>query len=213
MAIASVQQFLEITAKHKISLSTQYRLLQFDGCPDYVKREFQEDGGFAYLKSGSIPSRGLGEIDISYQGFKIPYPGQAVYESPQEFTFRMPQDALWRNALEQWSFATYNEVTNNGIGFPCANSIMDVALVNDKGHIVRIYRYYNVWPAKVGSAEYNLADAPSEITFSVSLAFTRWTPVSVTDTGALDDSNTTDEQKAIFDQYRTTIQTAKSACA
>jgi hypothetical protein len=212
MAIATVKQFLDTVKKNKISKSTQFRLLQFDGCPSYVKREFQEDGGYLYLKTGSVPARTITEISVQYQGFKFPIPGQVEYESPQEFTFRTPENFLWRNALEQWSFDTFNEMTGNGIGFPCDNSIMDIGLVNDAGQLIRIYRYFNIWPTKVGSISYNLSEAPTEVEFPVSFAFTRWAVITVTDDGSLDDSNSTDEQKAIFEQYRSAIETAKASC-
>lgn len=210
--VASVKQFLENLPKHKISKSTQFRLLGFYGVPDYVQREFSDDGGVYYLKSSKIPSRELGGIEITYQGFPVDIPGQAKYESPHSFTFRTPEDYVWRNALEQWNIDTYNEMTGNGIGYPCASAYFDVGLVADSGRIIRIYRFYNVWPKKVGDIAYDLADAPKEVEFTVDFSFSRWDLVPVTDSGALDGA-ANDAQKAIYEQYRAVIESAKASCA
>lgn len=212
MAIATVKQFIDNLPKHKISKSTQFRLLGFYGVPEYVQKEFSEDGGIYYLKSSKVPSRSLGGIDISYQGFKLDIPGQVEYESPHPFTFRTPEDFLWRNALEQWNFDMFNEVTGNGIGYPCESAQFDIALVADSGRIIRIYRFYNVWPKKVGEIQYDISDAPKEVEFTVDISFSRWAVVAVTDSGELDESSNTDEQRAIFEQYRNVIESAKATC-
>lgn len=217
MAIANVQSFLDVLQKHKISKSTQYRLLGFGGCPLYVEKEFNEprnggDGGIVYLKTGSIPERTVQAIEINYQGFKTRIPGQAEYASPLEFTFRMPEDYLWRNALEQWSFETYNELTGTGTNYPCQNSIFDVGIVSDTKGIVRMYRFFNVWPEKIGSVEYNVSDNPAEVSFNVSFSFSRWIPITVHDSGQLDHT-VSNEIKQTYEKYRANIEANKSVCA
>lgn len=212
MPIASVKQFIDNFPKHKISKSTQFRLLGFYGVPDYVQKEFSEDGGIYYLKSGKVPKRTLGGIEVMYQGFKLDTPGQVEYESPHSFTFRTPEDFLWRNALEQWNFDIYNEITGNGLGYPCESAYFDIGLVADSGRIIRIYRFFNVWPKTVGEIQYDISDAPKEVEFTVDISFSRWSVVGVTDSGELDDATQSDEQKAIFEQYRNVIESAKATC-
>ncbi len=214
--IATVPSFIDTLAVHGLSKTTQYRLLGFAGVPEYIQREFNEPkngggGGVLYLKSGSVPGREVVPMEIKYQGFQIPLPGQSKYESPITFKFRTPEDFLWRNALEQWNFETYNEMTANGsTTMPCANSILDIGLMGSGKGIVRIYRLYNVWPTKVGEISYDLSGDVAEVEFDVSIAYTRYAPFPVTDPG--DGTVLNDEQRAVFEQYRSVIAANKATC-
>lgn len=212
--LATVQSHIDNTAKHGISRSTQFRLLGFSNVPDYVYKEFNEaplgEGGVLYLKSGVVPGRSLQSIEINYLGHKSYSAGSAEYDpNPMELTFRVPEDYLWRNALEQWSFEIFNEETSNGsYSIPCPNTSLDIALLGRNGKIIRIYRLYSVFPARIGSIQYNLAENPSEVEFSVAFQYTRFKTIEVTDTGSIDASylNRLDaEQKAIYEQYRNNI--------
>lgn len=214
MALAPVQSFLDVTARHGISRSTQFRILGFSNVPDYVQREFNDaptgEGGVVYLKNGSVPGRNLQSIEIPYLGFKTYAPGQAEYtENPLQFTFRTPEDYLWRNALEQWQFEIYNELTSNGAySMPCPNTTLDIGLLNNKKRIARIYRLFSVFPESLGAIQYNLADAPNEVEFTVGFRYTRFKVMPVVDTGSIDESflNRLDaETKAIYEQYRNDI--------
>lgn len=214
MALAPVQSFLDVTARHGISRSTQFRILGFSNVPEYVQREFNDaptgEGGVVYLKSGSVPGRTLQAIEIQYLAFKTYAIGQAEYtENPIQFTFRTPEDFLWRNALEQWSFESYNELTSNGsFSMPCPNTTMDVGLLNSKGRIARIYRLFSIFPETIANIQYNLADAPNEVEFTVGFRYTRFKVMPVVDTGSIDESflNRLDvETKAIYEQYRNNI--------
>lgn len=215
--IASTANALEAFSRHGISTNTQFRILGFHGVPDYVIKEFNEPsqgglGGIFYVKSAKVPGREIQSTDIKYAGFKIPVATVSVYENVWPVTFRTPENYLFRNALEQWSFEEYNEMTSTGsINFPCANAKIDLGLLSKNNGIVRVYTLHNVWLNKLGDISYDMSGDVSEVEFTADFVYSRF---SVTP-GILDNAGLeilTDEQRQVFEQYRSVIEDSRKTC-
>lgn len=215
MALGSITNAYEVWKDHDFSRKFQFRLISMDGCPDYVKTELLDKptglGGWLYWNSASIPGRKITDMPLKYQGFTFHVPGPVEYSGSWKVDFKVPGDFLVRNALERWSFETYNEETSCGnFSIPCPSSTIDIGLIDNKCRIIRQYRLVGVYPSDIGEISYD--QTSTEIaSFPMTWAYQWWRPVEVT--LEENDAGETSTVDNIFGNYHNQISTNTSNCS
>jgi len=180
-------------SQHDFSRSNQLRILSMSNAvPEYVRNEWLYSpaglNGAVYISSATLPGRTLKDLPVTIQGFDFHSPGQVAYDQPNPWalTAKVPSDFLGYNSLVRWQFDIANEATTCGAPrFTCPDATIDVAILGPDCTIQRVVRLIGVWPTSIGAITYN-NESIDAVTFDFAFYYTRWEPVEVTDTGAID---------------------------
>ena len=190
MALGSIKDARQVFQKHDFSRSWQVRILNMHNVPAYMTNQVITQLGSVYAKTLVIPGREITNIEVPYQGFPININGMAKYNpNPWSITFRTAGDYLVRSALEHWSFDTISDETSCGSGMPNINTSFDIAILNSKCDVMRVYTLYGVYPQSVGEISYNIEG--NDVTeFTAAFQYQYWRVTNSNDSGKVDSNAT-----------------------
>lgn len=196
-----IPNFYDAARRHDFSRKFQFRILQI-GDARYTDDLMQ---GIVYMTTAKVPGRSITNKAVPYMGLDFNVPGTAKYDGSADYNvrFRLPQNFLTRNTFEKWNFNIFNDETSTGdYSIPCPNSILEMALINNKGNSIRQYRLIGVYCKSIGELEYDVTDDGSIVEFDATLAYQYWRPVTGDGFDSLSGTEGLDTVTGIYDAYQ-----------
>ena len=130
-------------------------------------------------RAGQIPASTLGTVEVGYFGRKIKIAGDRTF-AEWTVTIVNDEDFLIRNAMEQWSSAINQHVSNTRGGGAASAPITyksqgDIQQFGKTGNAIRNYQFEGMWPTEVSTIDldWNTVDTIEE--FTVTFQYDYWT--------------------------------------
>ncbi len=189
--------------KNDFSRSHQLKIIDFNGVPEYVRNEFIDLNGRAYVSSSSVPGVSITNIPLMYQSFEFNIPGQVKFEGTYTINIKTAGSYLVRNACERWINSLYSVDTSCGaFGFPCPDATMDIGVLAPNCDFIRGYRLIGIYPQNVGPIQYNQENV--ELTnFDFTIQYQRWEPFQIND--SLDLGINTNQVDSVYQSFESKI--------
>jgi hypothetical protein len=187
---------------HDFSRSHQLKILDFNGVPDYVKKEFIDLDGRYYATSYSVPEMSVQNLTVPFQSFNFNIPGQIAFPGTYVINIKTAGSFLVRNACERWIHSLFSVDSSCGnFGFPCPDVTLSIGVMAPDCSFIRGYRFIGVYPQAVGQIQYNQENV--ELTnFDFTLQYQRWEPFDLNETIASDSPNQLD---SVFESFESRI--------
>jgi hypothetical protein len=188
---------------HDFSRSHQLKLLDFNGIPDYMRNEFIDLNGRAYITTLSVPEKTTDILEVSHQNFKFRIPGQQQFPGEYVMNIRTPGSYLTRNACERWMNSLFSVDSSCGnFSFPCSDASMDIGVLAPNCDFIRGYRLIGIFPKTVGQIQYNQENI--ELTnFDFTIGYQYWEPFQIND--SLDLGINTNQVDSIYQSFESKI--------
>jgi hypothetical protein len=174
----TIQDFYRVAQARDFSRDVQFRLLNMG--VNGTDTTFDEDD-FVYIRTASLPARGISPVQAKYMGLNFNLPGVATYPNSDNYTMQIycDQNSFVRNKFMEWSRDIFddNDSTGNYLT-PKATSTIDLLQLDHNFLEKERYKLIGVSIRNVGDISYTIAEGTGTVaTFNLTLAYHYWNKV------------------------------------
>lgn len=171
----TIQDFYRVAQARDFSRDVQFRLLSMG--VNGTDTKFDEDD-FVYIRTASVPARGISPVVAKYMGLNFNLAGVATYPNSDNYTMQIycDQNSHVRNKLLQWSRDIFddNDSTGNYL-VPKATSTIDLIQLDHNFTEQTRYKLVGVSIRNVGDVAYAIAEGTGAVaTFNLTIAYHYW---------------------------------------
>lgn len=155
MSALTISKFYDVASRRDFSRDFLFRVEAIN----ILGMSFNPDE-LIYIKGGSLPSRKINNLDLSYMGMKFNTPGTVAYDSTG-WQVKMYVDATStiRNRLEVASRALFNDATSTGyFGTPGKEHRIVLHQLNKKLEPINRYILVGASLRDIGAINYDISD-------------------------------------------------------
>jgi len=128
----------------------------------------------SYLcKGAQLPSKGIGEIILNWQGMQNKIAGDPVFED-LTLTFINDYEQQGRKTMEDWMKYISDQTTNDRESQVNYKVDASVQLLGRKGEIIANFKMYGCWPKQLDAVDLNSESTDQMSEFGCSLGMDYW---------------------------------------
>lgn len=194
-----IQSFYDSAIRNDFARKHQFRILNMDFFTNdpssNINFNLNQIGkigpnDLVYMITSTLPAIMTSTNKVPYAGLDFNVPGTTKFEGSDNYQikFRMPQNHRIRTILENWVAQNFDiQTTTGSYGIPSRFSNMVAGLLDNRGNVIKQYKFVGCFVKSTGTLDYDLADDNNNVMdFTASIAYQWWEASNGDDTIGID---------------------------